>query len=439
MLIAMLMLSGMGIAEDLPDAQGAVCEGAADALTIEPVDDEVPLSDEVCFGDFDDEASEPDEDGQTGECAVETPITEAAEEACDSAAIDAGEAAEVSAQAPAEKSPDASETPEVVTENVETAEKMVACSRCRGSGRCRFCAGSGYNLLSSGKCPICHGSGQCTWCWGFGHVPENSVAGVKSGSSSGGSTSNASAVPKNTKITLNVGNTYQIDLHGNTGKQFRSSKRRVASVSAGGVITAKSAGKAKISFKVGKKKCTVRVTVKDPTIPTSVSLNMAGSVTWFMQDPLQLAASLPAGTSSGIRWKSSNRRVATVKNGRVQFKKPGRVTITVTTVRGKKKAKVKFIVKDGSKASAIAIVPPSNTTLRVGESITLTAQASIERPRNAGNPTYDPKARWKSSNGKVISVNKRTGRITAKKPGSSIITVTSGSKKKSRIRINVVK
>ena len=49
-------------------------------------------------------------------------------------------------------------------------------------------------------------------------------------------------------------------------------------------------------------------------------------------------------TNKKIKWKSSNRKVATVVNGVVTFKKKGKVTITATAVRGKKKAKVKFKV-----------------------------------------------------------------------------------------------
>lgn len=54
---------------------------------------------------------------------------------------------------------------------------------------------------------------------------------------------------------------------------------------------------------------------------------------------------LPGDANSAIKWKSSNKKVATVSStGLVTFKKPGKATITATAVRGKKKAKVKVKV-----------------------------------------------------------------------------------------------
>jgi len=94
---------------------------------------------------------------------------------------------------------------------------------------------------------------------------------------------------------------------------------------------------------VGKKKRTVTLTVKDPTIPKSVTLGVPTTAV-KKGDVITLTASLPAGTNSPIKWKSSNKRVASVSNGVVTFKKAGKVTITATATRGKKKAKVKFKV-----------------------------------------------------------------------------------------------
>lgn len=152
------------------------------------------------------------------------------------------------------------------------------------------------------------------------------------------------SVPKSTKHTVKVGTTYQIDLNGKTGTKFRSSRKKVATVSSTGVIKPKSAGKTRITFKVGRKRRTLTLTVKDPTIPTSVSLNMSGTNTVNQGDTVTLTATLPTGTNSGIKWKSNHKSIATVSNGVVRFKKKGRVTITATTTRGKKKARVIFNV-----------------------------------------------------------------------------------------------
>ncbi|MBR2699604.1 MAG: InlB B-repeat-containing protein [Clostridia bacterium] len=149
---------------------------------------------------------------------------------------------------------------------------------------------------------------------------------------------------KSVKKTVSAapGDIYQIELGGKTGKSFKSSKKKVAVVDQTGLITIKAAGKAKITFKVGKKKRTLTLTVKDPTVPTRVTITADGPLTGKKGETVQLTATLPDGTNSAIKWKSSNKKVASVdSNGLVTFKKPGKAKITATAVRGKKKATVK--------------------------------------------------------------------------------------------------
>ena len=140
------------------------------------------------------------------------------------------------------------------------------------------------------------------------------------------------------------GTVYALDLGGAKGKGFKSSKKKVATVNGNGTVTIKGAGKTRITFKVGKKKRTVTLTVKDPTVPTSVTLT-ASSTAVKKGDSVTLTPVIPAGTNTTYKWKSSNKKVATVKNGVVTFKKPGKVTITCTAKRGKKKGTIRFIVQ----------------------------------------------------------------------------------------------
>lgn len=148
----------------------------------------------------------------------------------------------------------------------------------------------------------------------------------------------------NSVITAAPGTTCQIDLAGATGKKFKSSNKKVATVNSTGQITVKKAGKTKITMTVNKKKRTLKLTIKDPTVPTSLTLTPAGPLTGKKGESVTLTTVLPENTNSDIKWKSSNKKVATVKNGVVVFKKPGKATITATCVRGKKKARVKVIV-----------------------------------------------------------------------------------------------
>ena len=154
-----------------------------------------------------------------------------------------------------------------------------------------------------------------------------------------------SMLKKSAKATVTAapGALFRIDLGGAAGKKFKSSKKSVASVDQTGLLTIKKAGKTTLSVKVGKKTRKLTLKVKDPTLPKRVTLT-APTTAVKAGDTITLTAILPAGTNSPIKWKSSNKKVATVSNGVVTFKKAGKVTITATATRSKKKAKLKFKV-----------------------------------------------------------------------------------------------
>lgn len=153
-------------------------------------------------------------------------------------------------------------------------------------------------------------------------------------------------------ITAAPGSVYWLNLGGPSGSDFKSSKQRVATVNAAGQVTVKGGGRTKITFKVslkaGVKKRSVILTVKDATVPTSISLNMSGTRPVKVGESVTLTYTLPEGTASGVKWKSSNKKVATVVDGVVYFKKASKkpVTITAITKRGKRTAKVKFKVRE---------------------------------------------------------------------------------------------
>ena len=149
----------------------------------------------------------------------------------------------------------------------------------------------------------------------------------------------------NGKYVVSTGSVFKLNLGSLSARSFKSSKKRVATVDRNGVVTAKNAGKTRITIALDKKtKIKLTLTVIDPTIPKSISLNMSGTNAVKKGDTVTLTPVIPEGANTTYKWKSSNKKVATVKNGVVTFKKPGRVTITCTAVRGKKKAKVRFRV-----------------------------------------------------------------------------------------------
>ena len=132
----------------------------------------------------------------------------------------------------------------------------------------------------------------------------------------------------------------------------------------------------------------------------------------------------PSKASKSVKWKSSNKKVATVsKSGYVTGKKKGTVKITATSKKNKKAKKtIKIKVKDlkaksvtMSKKSAI-LFPNDKTTLKA----TVKGSAGF----------YNQGVTWKSSNTSVATVTSK-GIVTAKKAGKATITATEkgGSKK----------
>ncbi len=138
-----------------------------------------------------------------------------------------------------------------------------------------------------------------------------------------------------TKVTLTVGATKQLKVTGTKKKvTWSSSKKRVATVSKKGKVTAKKAGTATITAKVGKRKLTCKVTVKnqvkDQKTITLTDKKDYASAEIMAGGTLQLKVS----TAKKVTWKSSNKKVAVVsKKGKVTTKKGGYVTITAKAGR----------------------------------------------------------------------------------------------------------
>lgn len=130
----------------------------------------------------------------------------------------------------------------------------------------------------------------------------------------------AAAKMNKTKATLVKGQSLQLKVNGNSKKvKWSSSKKNVATVTSKGKVTAKNAGIAVITAKVGSKKYTCKITVEAPKISkTSISLTVGGKYTLKI-----------TGTKQKVTWSSSNKAVATVSGkGIVVAKKAGTTKIT---------------------------------------------------------------------------------------------------------------
>ncbi|MBQ8134195.1 MAG: leucine-rich repeat protein [Clostridia bacterium] len=152
-----------------------------------------------------------------------------------------------------------------------------------------------------------------------------------------------------TAITLGKGKTATLKATvspGNTTDKkvtWSTSNKNIVTVS-GGKITAKKVGTATITVKtVNGKTAKCKVTVKN--LPTKVKLNKT-SASLKVKKSLTLKATVTPTKNviSSITWSTSNKKIATVKNGKVTALKAGTVTITAKTANGKT-AKCKITVK----------------------------------------------------------------------------------------------
>ncbi len=214
-----------------------------------------------------------------------------------------------------------------------------------------------------------------------------------------------------TKVTLGVAQKYKIDRK-SLGKDlsFKSSKPKVAAVSAKGVITAKRKGTAVITCKSGSKVAgRWKVTVK--AAPKNVKLNLK-ALTAGKGERVQLVATTPKNSATKLTWQSSDKAVVSVNaDGLVYARQRGTATVTVTTHNGKQ-ASVAVTVKYKPKKVTLS---KDRLEMKPGTSKTLAATL----PDYAASWAMT----WTSSDEAVATVSAK-GRVKAVADGAATITVT---------------
>lgn len=145
---------------------------------------------------------------------------------------------------------------------------------------------------------------------------------------------------------------------------------------------------------------------------TSLKLSPGGTTT------LVATVSPENAYYKSLTWESSDTSVVTVdENGNVTAIKAGNATVTVKTENGEFTASATITVSNDVVAVTGVKLNKSSLTLSPNESSTLTATIA---PSNASNKGVT----WTSSNTSVATVSS-TGMVTAKKDGTTVITVTS--------------
>ncbi len=136
----------------------------------------------------------------------------------------------------------------------------------------------------------------------------------------------------------------------------------------------------------------------------------------------------PRGVKATYKWKSSNKKVATVnKNGVVKGVKKGTAIIIVTA--GGKQATCKITVTNPVKVKGIKF---KKKAYNVKKGMTVTLKTTFT-PKNATNQEVT----YKSSDKKIATVDKN-GKVKGKKKGKVTITVTTkDGKKTAKCTVNV--
>lgn len=244
-----------------------------------------------------------------------------------------------------------------------------------------------------------------------------------------------------TSESMYVGNTLQLtavvspDDAKDKSVTWTSSNTSAATVSSGGLVTAKSVGTATITAKTSNgltAKCSITVTKKNESNSTVEATSVELSSTTLSLDvgeQGQLSATVyPSNAADkSVTWTSSNTSVATVSsNGLVTAKGAGTANVTVKTSNGKTAA---------CKVTVTEIAPSKVTlnttslTLDKGSTGQLTATVA---PSNAA----DKSVTWSSDNTSVATVSS-SGLVTAKSAGTATVTVKTSNGKTAACRVTV--
>ena len=217
----------------------------------------------------------------------------------------------------------------------------------------------------------------------------------------------------------------------NPGITWSSSDESIAVVDNTGKVTGKKVGSVTITAtSANKKTATCKVSVVSKEVPiTSISLKKT-NISLSVNESYTLKATISpsSATNKAITWSSSDRSVATVSSGgKVTGKKVGSATITATTSNG---LTATAEVNVSNTAVTGITLNKSSMSLTVGSTGTFTATVS---PVNAS----DKSVSWSSSDRSVATVDS-SGKVTAKKAGTTTITATAsnGMTAKATVTVN---
>ena len=166
---------------------------------------------------------------------------------------------------------------------------------------------------------------------------------------------------------------------------------------------------------------TKKQTGKKPAKKAVVTLNAATLPMQVKQSSSALKIKKKGASDSVRKWTTSNKRIVTVnaKTGKLTAKKTGKATITVTMKSGAKASCVVKVQKGKVKTKKLSLAK---------KAVVLKKKAKYKISVSRQPLTASDKVTFKSTNKKTATVTSK-GVVTAKKKGSTYITVQSGAKK----------
>lgn len=211
---------------------------------------------------------------------------------------------------------------------------------------------------------------------------------------------------------------------------WESSDTKIAIVDANGKVTGKAAGQTVIMAKLasgGTAYC--KVTVTQPV--NGLILNYYEK-TVYVGEKFAMTASVSPSTATelGVKWESSNKKVATItEKGEVTALAGGVTIITATTLDGGYVANCVLTVRE-----AVSKITINYQTYYLGVGKFAYLEATVSTP-NATNQEVT----WSSSNEDVVTVNQK-GKITGHKVGYATITAMAldGSEVEATCEVQVV-
>ena len=218
------------------------------------------------------------------------------------------------------------------------------------------------------------------------------------------------AVGKKVKLTTTV--TVKPNKSKNKKVTYKTSKKKIATVSGAGNVKGIKKGSCKITVTSKKnKKKKAKISVKVVKQVKTVKLD-AESVTLYAGNSRKLKASITpvSGSYKGMKWTTSNKKVATVSSsGTVKAVAAGTATIKATSVEGSKKSAsctVKVLAANTINLSSVQVLSKNTVRFTIDKAKTLTESQivvegkrytagsytrryKIARMRNYDNKTYD--------------------------------------------------